>query len=260
MAITQKQARIRAQQKIYELMNRIELGPKFDSLPDAQKNKPIGYNAKYYETLFAGLTDSGFDTFMENLCNIEMYNLYYQISPMGTDGKKPAYEWIIKCLEHYHIPLTEYVVYPFKNPDDLDNPPVSATPIPVLYCLVRPMQQMLDKKIAATSDDDKRNLLSGQVSGSSKTTTFSNMQTAGMTIINEVDAARELLGPRADDFVSKTKMVDEIERTGKFDINNVPIRTENKTSLVTAKHMLIAAGLRVGIGTERATYYLPKEL
>ena len=86
------------------------------------------------------------------------------------------------------------------------------------------------------------------------------MQTAGMTIINEVDAARELLGPRADDFVSKTKMVDEIERTGKFDINNVPIRTENKTSLVTAKHMLIAAGLRVGIGTERATYYLPKEL
>ena len=58
---------------------------------------------------------------------------------------------------------------------------------------------------------------------------------------------------------SKSKMIEQIENTGDFDINSIPVRTKDKQALETIRVMLIGAGLRVSYGNDKLSYVLPKE-
>ena len=121
------------------------------------------------------------------------------------------------------------------------------------------MQQLLSKKEAYSSDRDHVNLLTNQVTGSSKGSTLSNMQSIALTTSNQLDVVKELLGPRADDEISKKRMLDQIAETGEFDINSIPVRTKDKQSIETVRCMLVAAGLRVSFGDDKLSYMLPKD-
>ena len=85
------------------------------------------------------------------------------------------------------------------------------------------------------------------------------MQTIALTTSGQADVTKELLGPRSDDEISKSKMIEQIENTGDFDINSIPIRTKDKQALETIRVMLIGAGLRVSYGNDKLSYVLPKE-
>jgi hypothetical protein len=239
-----KAARIRAENKIYELLDDLE-GCK------------DGYNSNVYKNYFASLSDAEFKKFMDRLANEEWFNLYFEIKM--TDKKKaPNMNRIKKVLDKYKIPMCEYVVQPYKNLD-VENPPISTNPVPVFYGLVRPLQQLLSKKEAYSSDRDHVNLLTNQVTGSSKSSTFSNMQSIALTTSNQFDTLKELLGPRSDDEVSKKKMLDQIADTGDFDINSIPVRTKDKQSIETVRVMLVGAGLRVSFGKDKLSYLLPTD-
>ena len=239
-----KIARQEAEQLIYTLMDDIE----------GTKN---GFNANQYKIYFESLSDKEFDKFMDRLSNEEWFNLYYEMN-LSDKSKCPNMNKLKKIMDKYKIPMTEYVAYPYKSPDGA-NPPISNTPVPVLYETVRPLQQLLSKKADYSSDRDHVNLLTGQVTGSSKSSTFSNMQTAALCTSNQQDKIKELLGPRADDPVSKKKMLDQIAETGEFDINSIPIRTKDKQSLETLRVFMIGAGLRVSFGKDKLSYLLPED-
>ena len=239
-----KTARMKAEQKIYELLDDLE-GCK------------DGYNSGVYKTYFASLSDNEFAKFMDRLANEEWFNLFFEVK-MNDTKKTPNMNRIKKVLDKYKIPMCEYVVSPYKNMDN-ENPPISATPVPVFYGVVRPMQQLLSKKEAYSSDRDHVNLLTGQVTSSSKGSQFSNMQSIALTTSNQTDIVKELLGPRADDDVSKKRMLDQIADTGEFDINSIPIRTKDKQSFETVRCMLIGAGLRVAFGKDKISYLLPTD-
>ena len=239
-----KAARARAEQKIYELLDDLE-GCK------------DGYNSGVYKAYFATLSDTEFKKFMDRLANEEWFNLFFEIK-MNDKKKSPNMNRIKKVLDKYKIPMCEYVVQPYKSLDT-ENPPVSATPVPVFYGITRPLQQLLSKKEAYSSDRDHVSLLTNTVTGSSKSSTLSNMQSIALTTSNQFDVLKELLGPRSDDNVSKKKMLDQIADTGDFDINSIPIRAKDKQSLETVRCMLVAAGLRVSFAKDKLTYILPKE-
>ena len=74
---------------------------------------------------------------------------------------------------------------------------------------------------------------------------------------NQQEVVKEMLGPRSDDEESKAKMLRQIEETGDFDINTIPIRKQDKQSLETSRVFLIAAGLKVSWGKENLSYILP---
>ena len=67
---------------------------------------------------------------------------------------------------------------------------------------------------------------------------------------NRDKVARELLGPRADDYKAKQKMLTQIELTGKYDLDDIKSVPEDKRSMGTVKSMLTAAGLDVAFGKE----------
>ena len=237
-----KTARMKAEQKIYELMDDLE-GCK------------DGYNSGVYKAYFASLSDNEFKKFMDRLANEEWFNLFFEIKM--TDKKKtPDIHRIKKVLDKYNIPMCEYVVSPYKNVDT-ENPAISSTPVPVFYGVVRPMQQLLSKKEAYASDRDHVNLLTKQVSGSSKGGMISNMQSIALATSGQLDTLKELLGPRADDEVSKKRMMDQIADTGEFDINSIPVRTKDKQSFETVRCMMTAAGLRIAFGSDKLSYLLP---
>ena len=237
-----KAARQNAEEKIYKLMDELE----------GSKN---GFNSSTYKAYFSGLSDKEFSVFMNRLANEEWFNLFFEIK-MNDKSKTPNMKRIKQVLDKYHIPMTEYCVYPYKSVDK-ENSPISDTPVPVFYETVRPLQQLLDKKQAYSSDRDHVNILTNQVTGSSKSSTLSNMQSIALTTSNQTDVVKELLGPRADDNVSKEKMLQQIMNEGKFDINSIAVRTKDKQSIETVRCMLIAAGYQVAFGNDKLSYTLP---
>lgn len=244
-------ARLKAQTKIYNLLDKLEGKKGLDG-------KAEGFNAKQYKLYFDSMDDKAFMNFMKRLANEEWFNLRFEID-MLNDKDTPSMKRIKRVATEYKIPLEEYVAYPFKNKNDLEHPPISQSEVPVVYTIIRPLQQMLDKKQAYASDNDSTNLLTGQVTGKSKASTFSNMQTIALTTSNQTDVVKEMLGPRSDDEESKAKMIAQIEDTGDFDVNSISIRTKDKQSLETIRVMLIGAGFRVAFGTDKLSYILPKE-
>lgn len=237
-----KAARERAEIKIKRLMMDLD---------------PSGYNAASYDKYFATMNDNQFVDFMKKMRDDEHFNLFFE---MGLLDKKnsPSLAKIKKVAEKYNIPLREYVAFPYKNPEDPENTPISATPIPVIMVLVRPLQQMLDKKNSMVSNTDSVNILTGQVTGKSKAASLSNMQTISLTTSGQLKAVKELLGPRSDDQVSKMKMLETIEAQGDYDIDDIQLRSKDKQSLETMRVMLIGAGLRVSYGkNEKLSYVLP---
>lgn len=216
-----------------------------------------GYNSTYWRNYLQTMNDKELIDFMKKLKDLENFNLFFELNVL--DNKKtPTLHKLRLVSEKYNIPVEEYVAFPYKRPDNPDDPPISATKIPVLYTLVRPLQQLLDKKNNMSSDTDQVNLLTGQVTGSSKASTFSNMQTISLTTSNQIDIVKEFLGPRSDDQQSKLKMLDQIANTGDFDLESIPIRTSDKQSLETIRVMLIGAGFRVAFGKKaKLSYILP---
>lgn len=239
-----KTSRLKAETAIYELLDSLE-------------NKKNGFNSTQMRAYFSTLNDQQFVKFMQRLDSEEWFNLSFEIN-MGDKKTTPDMHRIDKIAKKYGIELNEYVAFPFKNPNDLSNPIITKNKVPVLYCMVRPLAQLLDKKEAYASGRRHVNSLTGQVTSTDKASTFSNMQSIALTTSNQLDTLKELLGPRADDEESKSKMLRQIEETGKFDINSITTRTKDKQSIETIRVMLTGAGLRVAFNNEKLSYVLPK--
>ena len=96
-----KTARMKAEQKIYELMDDLE----------GCKN---GYNSGVYKQYFGTLSDTEFKKFMERLSNEEWFNLFFEVK-MTDKKKSPNMVQIKKIMDKYKIPMCEYVVSPYKR-------------------------------------------------------------------------------------------------------------------------------------------------
>lgn len=208
------------------------------------ENDKNGYNYNHMKQYFEKMTDNQFVEFVTKLANDEKFNLFFEASNMD-EKHSPNLDRIEKLCEKYKVPTTEYITLPYKDNSDPDHPFVTQTEVPVIYCLIRPLQQMIDKKNAMSSNIESTNSLTGQVSGKSKVSTFSNMQYMSCVASNRTKVAKELLGPRADDYRAKEKMLTQIEMTGRYDLDDIDSKIEDKRSMGTVKAMLTAAGLDI---------------
>jgi hypothetical protein len=236
-----KLARLNFEKKVIDLMNELD---------------PSHYNENMYKEYFASLTDEQFKTFVYNLYSKEDFNLFIEIGLL--DKNAPSLKKIKNIAEKRKVSLVEYVEFPYKRPDKPDDPPISSTKVPVVYVVVRPLQQLLDKKNNMSSNIDTTNSLTGQVTGSSKASTISNMQTISLLTGNQNKILKEMHGPRSDDFNSKLRMIEKIENDGDYDIDDITIHPRDKQALETMRVMLVGAGFRVSYGkNEKLTYILP---
>jgi hypothetical protein len=235
-------ARAQFEKNIFDLFNELD---------------PGGYNSQSYKDYFSSLTDEQIRTFAYLLYKKEDFNLFFEVGLLDKKNA-PTLKKIKQIAEKRKIDLVEYVVFPYKRPDNPREAPVSTTKVPVIHAVIRPLQQLLDKKNNIVSNTDSINTLTGQVTGDSKASSLSNMQTISLITSNQLKPIKEMLGPRSDELPAKLKMIDAIENTGDYDIDDIPLHSQDKQSLETMRVMLIAAGMRIGYGKqEKLSYILP---
>lgn len=221
--------RVQAETAICELVDRIE-GTK------------DGYNAQKYKAEFKNMSDTDFNKFMKNLKDDPDFNLFFEIDSMN-EKNAVSMARIQQVANFYHIPLTEYVAFPHKNPLNPDQPVITKTPVIKLIIPVRRLQQFLDKKNSASANTDQVNPITGQVTGDSKAASLSDTQTCSLATTNMKYTIKELLGPRADDQTSKIKMIEAIEKYGTVSLADLNLKTKDKQSILTMEVFLRGAGL-----------------
>lgn len=233
MALT-PQIRKKYEEKLYQLLD------DFD---------PSHFNSNKYRKAFAKMSNAEFINMAKTMLDPDHDDFIFSIdiNEMDRDNANElTLEKVRKISEKWKIPLEEYVIMPFRNPEDPDHPMVTLTPIPIVYCQIRRFfQQMLQHKNAISNDNAKINPITGQVTGEDKTASTTNVQTYALVVTNEKKALKEFLGPRADDTVSKQQMLTEIEKTGTVRLDDLDIKTHNKQSINTVETFMKAACLDV---------------
>lgn len=221
-----KKIRTKYEQQIYKFYDRID---------------PSGFNTGKMKKFFSKLNDKQFLEFAKKCLTQDDFILSLDIDEL-TD--KLTLQEIEDIANENDIKLEEYIFMPYRN--TAKKPMISLTRLPVLYCQIkRFFHQILQEKNSVASKNEKTNPLTGQVINEDKTASTTNIQTYGLTVLNQKNTLKELLGPRADDSVSKADMMSQIENSGIYRMDNSVIITENKQSIKTAETFAKAAGIDI---------------
>ena len=202
-----------------------------------------GLNLKYYEDLFNNTfadTEAG-DKAFEQWASQMGHELDDTITLCHLPFEEITVKQIQDAAKFIGLPLEQYVVYKHTG-----KPVRSATPVPVGYCNIKRLQQVLSKKQRLTLSSDKHaSLKTGQLVRSSKNRigNISDNETLALLAYDSEAMLKELLGPRADNNVSRAEMHNKIQQDGFVQLSDLSDNLYDKTSLVTFSTYLIASGL-----------------
>lgn len=212
---------------------------------DAIMNKldPTGANSKLYHQKFDKMSDPQFDTYIKNFFNDPKQNFYLEIVEYERDI---TIEAINACAEMMEVPLYERIALPYLT-NDPNNVIVTKTPVPVGYIHEKRMPQTLMKKSAASIDINKRNPMTGQVTGDDKNARNSDSEVYSLATLGANYALKELMGPRADDMKAKNEMYAEIEKNGYVSLEDLTDDPYNKVALNTFDIYFLMQGLRTNM-------------
>lgn len=206
---------------------------------------PSGENIAPWQYRFSQMSDKDFDNFMKEM-NSNPEHTHISVDLDQSSNKTDEMidlTHIEKVAKKYNIKLREYVAFPHLNPNDPDNPVVTATPVPILVIYIRKMQQFLQHKNFSVGTVEHSNPLTGQVTGDSKAASIGDMQTAALVTTNQQDSLREFLTIRADNLPGKIRMLNEIEQTGIVKYEDCGVKLNDSQSLKTARTFLRGAFL-----------------
>ena len=190
---------------------------------------PSGQNSKNYHAKFDTMTDAQFDAWAKDFFNDEKQNFYLEIVEYERDL---TIEQIEKAAAYMRVPLFERVAIPYLT-HDKDNVVITPEPVPVGYTHQKRMPQTLLKKSAGSIKIDKRNPLTGQVTGEDKNARNTDTETYSLIAVGAENCLREMMGPRADDMKAKTQMYNQIAKNGYVSLEDLDNDPKNKTALNT---------------------------
>ena len=203
-----------------------------------------GYNEKKYKKLFESMNDKEFNRYMKKFLESDD-NFYLELQPFNTDTLNM--DNIEKAARYLKVPLVEYVYMPYANPGG--EPVKTQTPVPVGYVHMKRLEQILSKKNSFTTNIEKRSAKIGQVIADDKAGVVSNNDNFALMTIGAENALREFMGPRADDIIMKTEMMQRIDREGYVKLTDLPSDVKNKQAINTLDTYLIGAGLKTDLIT-----------
>lgn len=204
-----------------------------------------GINTEKYKKFFDNMNDKEFTKWANSFFSDETQNIYLEILPYKNE---PVLEDIIEAANYLKMPLDEYVY--FRNGDNKKDPVKTAYKVPVMYVMIKVLEQKLIKKNSYSLDSDIRNSRSGQLTGDDKVARLTEPELFYMTAFNANYSMMELRGPRSDDLVAKMQMNKQIMQQGYFNLNEIDSDLQNKTTLNTVDVFLIGAGIMSDLVTE----------
>lgn len=210
-----------------------------------QKLDPSGTNAKKYKDLFDGMTDKEFDTYMNDFLNDDNQNLYLEIEEFDRELK---FDDIEEAAKYLGVPLYERVASPHLSRDD-DDVIITPYPVPVGYVHTKRLQQFILKKNSGSIYINKKNAKTGQVIAEDKNGRNSDAETYALLNLGAEHALAEFMGPKADDGVMQSQMLNAIQQNGFVTENDMTSLPENKVALTTMDVYFTMQGLRTNILT-----------
>jgi hypothetical protein len=173
------------------------------------------------------------------------------ISTMGTASdetiqifalpfEEPSMQQIKAAADFEGIPLEEYIYYRQNNPNGVR----SKMKVPVGYCTIKRMQQMLNTKNHYVYDTESTSLKTGQVKDESKCASLSDVEVFALKAINADNALKEFLGPRADNLQKKQQMYQEISQDGFCTLESLKSDKTSSVALNTLNTYLLASGVK----------------
>lgn len=207
---------------------------------------PSGTNTDRYKGIFKNMTDKEFTKFFDEFFKNEDEYLILDIVDYEHDI---TIENIEAAADVLGIPLFEHVIMPSKSPDP-KNPIATKYEVPVGYCHIKRVQQMVRKKNSTSTDLGERSALSGQVTGHDKNSRESDVENYALVTLGATENLRELLGPRADDMVMKDEMYSAITNKGYISINDLTDDVANKTALNTVDVYFLSMGIKTDLITK----------
>ena len=212
-----------------------------------------GANTKLHMDRISKMSDTEFSSWLTKFLADDGAYLALEVLPWQNEPSSQDIEDALKILG---VPKEEYVYFPHEA--DSDGAPVrTKNKVPVGYIFVRRLQQILSKKNSYTADITKRNQITGQVTGDSKTARISDAESNALISMEANWALKEFLGARADNRNKKAGMYQLISRDGYFklaDLEGMDTVMDN-VSLNTVDIFLTGAGLKTDL--VEGSYILP---
>jgi hypothetical protein len=251
-----KDKRKKVEQKVIETMRLLD---------------PTGKNAEKYKKLFAGMSDTQFETYFKRMKNDDNNNFYVE---MDLYSEKPvSMETIQAAASYLKVPLEEYVYIRHFSPDG--TPIRSKFRVPVMYIHLKRMQQILSKKNRSNIDIMKsgaRSKLTGSLSDRERTGRLTDADTLALLAAtnNSIDPysmsanvrnavygeeadnyiIKEILGARADNLNQKFDMQMEISNLGTTYVSKYMNKNIHAgQALNTLDIFLVGAGLKSNLIT-----------
>jgi len=214
-----------------------------------------GKNSDYWKSVFKAIPDKDFLNFIEAFVNDPDKFFTVEIKPFDK-SQSPDLTSYHKAAKILGIELEEYVRLPYLIENtSIQEHPKSLTAIPVGKLHMKRLQQIKSKKNKITTSIEDRDLRKGQVKGNDKGAQMSDADVLALSTLNMNNVLKEMLGPRADDAISKEVMIDRIRKYGHVSLSDLPDDVENKQAINTLNTYFLSAGLITDLVSD--SYLLP---
>lgn len=232
MAINLKQARKKAEAKVYKVFDIID---------------KTGANTEYYKNKFAKMSDKEFIEFFK-----QDFPLKFQTKVFEID---PNIKQIVDALKFLGVPVTESINMPFlyRNKDGV---PVKTHEVLVVYLPLKRLKQMVQKKTGYSTDIAKRDYRTGLLIDTDKNGNSTDREFESLVTLELPESLKELSTYRADAMDAKSRFYSEINATGMVSQKDVPVETEDSI----ARNLISAYLLGCHINTNLINHgdYLPR--
>jgi len=213
---------------------------------------PSGTNSAKYRALFSTMDDKKFEKFFKDFLKDDKENFTLDIVEFEHDLKMENCEKAAKVLG---IPLMEYIYMPHLSMDK-KRTVVSKEKCLVGYINIKRTQQLLHKKNALSTSNEKISATTGQVTQSDKNARDSDIEASMLVALGADKILQELHGPRADDQVMKREMNQSISTKGYVTLDELDNLPTNKVTLNTVNTYLLGMGLKSDLVSD--SYIFPK--
>lgn len=230
MAIS-KQARKQIEDKVLQTMNILD---------------PSGINSKEYKRIFASMSDTQLETFIKKIRDDDDEFLRITLIPYRNDLKMNN---IKAAAEFLKVPLFEYVAMPFVNPKG--ELYWTKKPVPVGYLHIKRTCQFGSKKNSMSINTDKRNPVTGQVTGKSKNGRVSDMENIALiTLDNAPNIIKEFMHPRADNMKAKFETMNMIKNEGRCSFEEISVNKKDSIALNSLDVYFTSCGIKTNLITD----------
>ena len=195
-----------------------------------------GKNTQIYKDLFKKLSNAEFKDFVERLRTREY--LLSVVYPNGDKDVKISLSELDKAYKKYDIPLQVKAI--LKEDDFRYETDIEYT---MLILPLRRFKQHMIKGLAVPKDNSKRDAVTGQVVGPSRTGAVSNAEIPVLAGSGLKEVLDEFISVRGGDVSATTKLTENIINNGTATLKDLaPYRTGSKSvpalkSLFKAMHI-----------------------